>query len=61
MKRMIKLQKEINKCLSCGQSSNTTWYQWKDIYINPGKVILERICLKCAKSVVGKKYLNELD
>lgn len=61
MKRMIKLKKGVNKCLSCGQSSNTTWYRWMDMYINPGSVVSERICLKCAKAIVGKKHLDELD
>ena len=61
MKRMIKLKKGPNKCLCCHQIANTTWYRWVDIFINVGKVIQERICYKCAKSIIGKKHLNELD
>ncbi len=61
MKIMTKLNKGVNKCLCCHHTSNTSWYQWKDIYINPGKIIHERVCLKCAKSILGKKHLDQLN
>ncbi len=58
---MQKVKKGIDNCLSCAKTSNTTWYIWRDTIIQKGRIVSERICLKCAKAIVGSRYLNELE
>ncbi len=48
-------RKTYDTCMSCKGYKKSDWYRWNNIYFNDRpKTTLDKICRKCAESVVGK-------
>ncbi|MBA95814.1 MAG: hypothetical protein CMP21_08880 [Rickettsiales bacterium] len=50
-----KINKDTGVCLCCGDVSIRVvqWYEWYSIF--DGRLLLEKICKKCAKRELGSK------
>jgi hypothetical protein len=60
LKIVAKLKnKEFGECMMCHQRKRSKWFTWYNIYFpDRPKINLNKICYKCAESVVGKKNKN---
>jgi len=48
--------KEFGECTLCHQRKKSQFYTWHNIYFpDRPKIISEKVCYKCAESIVGKK------